>query len=716
MDHSYKPTSFATHESWHKSTLASLSSPQTLSKEEKLLYAYNHVMHGFSARLTPSELSNLEKLPAHRATYPESFAKPFTTHTTSFLGLKRGSGIWPAASYGKDVIIGMIDSGIWPESKSFRDKGMTPVPDRWKGECENGTAFSPSNCNRKLIGARYFNKGAKAAGLDISRSGDFDSARDAQGHGSHTSSTAAGNYVIGASHFGYAAGTARGVAPGARIAMYKVLWGMSVASDVLAGMDQAIADGVDIMSLSIGFDQTPYFNDVIAIASLSAIEKGIFVVCAAGNDGPQQNTTYNGAPWIMTVGAGTVDRSFIGKLTLANGVDIEGKSYFPESIYIIDTPLYYGEGNPKKAECDHLSLDPSQVAGKVVLCDGDRDILSQMAEIERAGGKAGIFMTDYLYVSADEFFFPGVVLNTTIGAAVRNYTKGNNNAMVTEMKLLITKLGTKPAPQVATFSSRGPDPINPGILKPDILAPGEDVLAAVSPTYMEVGSYNLTTEYELLSGTSMAAPHAAGIAALLRSIHRDWSPAAIRSAIMTTATSTDNTYSVINDEWSRSLATPLDFGAGHINPNKAMDPGLVYDMNFQDYVNYLCALGYDNKQMSSIIRKTQWTCNKNATELNYPSFIATFSNTSFPRVQNFKRVVTNTGDENSVYRAILEVPTGMKIQTEPKTLTFTGKDQQQGFILTIEIDEEAPSLTYGHLKWIDQYNHIVSSPIVVITV
>ncbi|CAL5383750.1 unnamed protein product [Camellia sinensis] len=722
MDRSQKPATFLSHESWHEFTLKSLSSFPA-DHEDKLLYSYDHVMHGFSARLTPSQLSELEKSPAHRATYEESFGKLFTTHTTKFLGLKSRTGIWPASSFGKDVIIGIIDTGIWPESESFQDKGMSPVPERWKGKCENGTDFGPSACNRKLIGAQSFSKGLRASGKKISKEDDYKSARDFAGHGTHTSSTAAGTHVLGASHFGYAKGIARGIAPNAHIAMYKVLWSTSTeeaaATDVLAGMDRAIADGVDIMSLSLGFTQTSYFKDVIAMASLSAIEKGIVVICSAGNDGGP-NTTYNGAPWIMTVGAGTVDRSFGGKMHLGNGATVEGTSYFPESIYITDTPLYYGERNRSKATCNLYALDPKEVHSKVVLCDngGNISVFEQMIEIFRAGGYAGIFMADHVALGPAGSFIPSLVLKTSSGTSVKEYATKAKKAMVKSMRFMMTSLGTKPAPQVAHFSSRGPDPISPGVLKPDILAPGADILAAVAPNkpFTIIGNYNLVTDYALYSGTSMAAPHVAGVAALLKAVHHDWSPAAIRSAIMTTANLVDNTGTTFKDQWTGLHATPLDFGAGHINPNKAMDPGLIYDMGFQDYIEFLCRLGYSKKQMSTVLRRNQWSCSQNPIDLNYPSFVAIFpKGASSIKEKNFSRVVTNVGDDTATYQAVLVVPTGMRIKVEPSTLTFTSKFQKQRFAMSVEVDKDATNITSGYLKWIDQANHTVSSPIVAIS-
>ncbi|RWR85495.1 Peptidase S8/S53 domain-containing protein [Cinnamomum micranthum f. kanehirae] len=472
-----------------------------------LLYSYSQVMHGFSASLTATQLSKLEKLPAHRATYHKSFGKLFTTHTPRYVGLRHETRIWPAASYGQYVIIGIIDTGIWQKSESFNGRGMLPVLERWKGVChvcENRTDFNSSLCNRKLIGARSFSKGLKAAGENISATNDYDSRRDFVGHGIHTSSTAAGAYVSGADYNGYVEGTAKGVVPGAQVAMYKVVYHAETediaATDVLAAMDQAIADGVDIMSLSLGFKQSPYYSDVIATSALSAIEKGIFVACAAGNDGEAMNSTHNGAPWIATVGA----------------------------------------SDARKATCNSSSLNQNEVAGKVVLSDiGNR---SDIYENER----------------------------------------------------------------------------------------GKDVLAAWSPVQPigRTGSNYLVTDYALLSGTSMAAPHVAGVAALLRDIHKDWSPATIRSAITTTAAILENTNATIRDEWTGLPTTPLVFGTGQINPNRAMDPGLVDDADFQDYIEFLCGLGYSKTQMEAVIRRSQWNCSSIPYELNYHSFIAFLSNTT----------------------------------------------------------------------------------------
>ncbi|CAI9267062.1 unnamed protein product [Lactuca saligna] len=717
MDHSSKPDHFSDHESWHQHTVNSVSLTCREDKEP-FLYSYTHVMHGFSAKLTPCQLTEVEKSPAHVATYKESFGKLFTTHSPDFLGLKRSSGIWPTASYGKDVIIGIIDTGIWPESESFSDKGMSKVPARWKGKCENGTAFIPSLCNKKLIGARSFSKGLQAAGINISTEYDFDSARDFMGHGTHTSSTAAGSYVFGASHFGYAKGSARGIAPSAHVAMYKVLWSSdtfaSAATDILAGMDQAISDGVDIMSISLGLAQTPYYEDVIAIASLSAIEKGIVVVCAAGNEGPSTSSIYNGAPWIMTVGAGTIDRSYLATLELGNGLKFEGTSYFPQRVSISNTLLYFGRDDPKKSGC--VSLSRTEVMEKVVVCDTTNltDLYGQMEVVSNAGAYGAIFLTESLFLDPEDYSIPGILLPTRYGNEIMEYA-WRNTSIVKSMQFVSTKTGSGPAPEVAYFSSRGPDPISPHILKPDILAPGVDVLAAVRPDvpFMEAGGYDLLTDYALYSGTSMAAPHVAGVAALVKAVHRDWSPAAIRSAIMTTATKGDNKLGTIHDQWNGLTATPLGFGAGHINPNGAMDPGLIYDLDTQDYIQFLCDLGYNETQMGAVIRRSQWGCHNNHTDLNYPSFIAGFNQTTSLSEKQFTRTLTNVGAPGSTYWASLEIPSGMIVSVEPNTIKFASKYQKHKFVLSIKLDKNAPKVNYGYLKWIDDHNHTVSSPIVV---
>eukprot|EP01018_Ginkgo_biloba_P041043 Gb_30209 [translate_table: standard] len=421
MDRSAMPNSFASHEHWYKSVISLAKGSESsdvkddleMEQEDGYLYIYDNVMHGFSAKLTQAQMDRLEEIPAQ---------------------------------FVQDVIIGVLDTGIWPESPSFGDHGMGDVPFRWKGECEEATAFNSSLCNKKLIGARFFNKGYLAQNGTIDPMIDYNSTRDFDGHGSHTSSTAAGNYVSNVDFFGYAKG-----------------------SDVLAGKDRAMRDGVDVLSLSLGFDAPPYFKDIIALGAFAAIERGIIVVCSAGNNGP----LHNGAPWIFTIGSNTIDRDFQASLKLGDGTVLHGKSFYgSKSRFLSKVPLVYPgkSGDPNDKACAN-DFDRDLVQGKMVLCmNEDFDLPNT---IKNAGALGLISVSESNQVSAFSEFFsiPSAILAHKDGAAIANYTTFASNPVV-DIEFEITTLGTKPAPAVADFSSREPNPASPGILKPDVVAPG----------------------------------------------------------------------------------------------------------------------------------------------------------------------------------------------------------------------------------------------------
>lgn len=713
MDKSFMPKAFATHEHWYTSTIDSVKSTSH-AYAPTLIYTYDNAFHGFSALLSKSELQTLKKSWGFVSAYIDRTVTLDTTHTFEFLSLNPATGLWPASNYGKDVIIGVIDSGVWPESASYKDDGMTGIPSRWKGTCEAGQEFNASLCNLKLIGARYFNKGVIASDPDITIS--MNSARDSMGHGTHTSSTAGGNYVQEASFFGYALGTARGMAPRARVAMYKVLWDEGrYASDVLAGMDQAVADGVDVISISLGFDDVPLYEDPIAIASFGAMEKGVLVSSSAGNEGPRAGTLHNGIPWVLTVAAGSIDRSFAGILSLGNGVVITGWTMFPAKAKIRNLPLLY---NKTMSSCDSDEL-LSGAPSAVIVCSNTGSFRSQLYYVTRSEVAAAIFISDDPQIFESQLFsYPGVVVNPKDGASVIRYATSASEPLAS-IKFQQTFVGTKPAPAVADYSSRGPSPSYPGILKPDIMAPGTLVLASWIPYdgVAYVGNnIELSSDFNTVSGTSMSCPHASGLAALLKGAHPDWSPAAIRSAMITTANPLDNTHNSIRDIGTGfKFATPLAMGAGHVDPNRALNPGLIYDATAQDYANLLCSMNFTQNQINTITR-AGYSCMNKSSDLNYPSFISLYTNQTSGRTlyQKFYRTVTNVGDAAAIYNVKVLAPKGSAVTVSPDTLLFQKKYEKKSYTMTISFKAGTSNVTFGSLVWIEKNSkNTVRSPIVV---
>ncbi|KAG6794277.1 hypothetical protein POTOM_003519 [Populus tomentosa] len=541
--------------------------------KEKIFYSYTNNINGFAAVLEEEEASSLAKHPDVVSVFLNKGKKLHTTRSWNFLGLEADGmvppySLWKKARYGEDVIIGNLDTGVWPESKSFSDEGMGPVPSKWRGICQHDTKDGVV-CNRKLIGTRYFNKGYAAYAGHLNSS--FQTARDSEGHGTHTLSTAAGNFVPGADVLGYGNGTAKGGSPHARAAAYKVCWPPINGSnecfdaDILAAFDVAISDGVDVLSVSLGGDPTEFSDDAIAIGSFHAVAKGITVVASAGNSGPSPGTVSNVAPWLITVGASTMDRAFTIYVALGNrkhlkGASLSDKRLPAEKFYPLISAADAKATDQSEEDallCKPGALDPKKVKGKILVClRGENGRVDKGHQALLAGAVGMILANDENSgneIIADTHVLPAAHVNFTDGEAVFSYLNRSKSPMafLTNVR---TELATKPAPFMASFSSRGPNIIEESILKPDITAPGVSVIAAFTQA---IGPSD--ADYDK-------------------------------------PTTRDNNGEPILDS-TNTKATPFADGAGHVQPNRAADPGLIYDLTVNDFLNFLCSRGNTKKDI-----------------------------------------------------------------------------------------------------------------------
>ncbi|KAL3499452.1 hypothetical protein ACH5RR_038545 [Cinchona calisaya] len=686
-------------DSFYKSFLPTTISSSN-NQESQMVYSYHNVFKGFAAKLSAEDVKAMQKKPGFLSAQPQMVLPLHTTHSPNFLGLHQSIGFWNESSYGKGVIIGVLDTGIMPDHPSFSDEGMPPPPAKWKGRCE----FNTSVCNKKLIGARFFHVGNG-------------SPMDEEGHGTHTASTAAGNFVKGANVFGNANGTAVGMAPLAHLAIYKVCTTICPESDILAGMDTAIDDGVDILSISIqgGSASRPFYANNIALGAYSAMERGIFVSCSAGNSGPSNRSLSNEAPWILTVGASSIDRKIRTSARLGNNEEFNGESlYQPKDFPPTLFPLYYPGMNSRY--CGSELLKDTLVQGKIVVCDNGGGItrIGKGQNVKNAGG-IGMILINQLSqgytTSADAHVLPATHLSYVDGIKVVAYLNSTKTP-VGSILFKGTIIGDNHAPMVAAFSSRGPSRTSPGILKPDIIGPGVNILAAWHRSVEN--NTNTKATFNIISGTSMSCPHLSGIVALLKSTHPDWSPAAIKSAIMTTADIVNLAKNPIEDQ-TLLPANVFATGSGHVKPSRANNPGLIYDIEPKDYIPYLCGLNYTNTEVGLLVQRKVNCAEKSSireAQLNYPSFSLIFGSI----VQTYTRTVTNVGDADSVFTVKVIQPTGVNVTVTPEKLSFSKVNQKLTYEVTFRKLASAADnvVSQGSLTWTSE-KYSVRSPIAAIT-
>jgi hypothetical protein len=687
------------------------------------LYSYGYAFSGFAAELTPEQAEKLAQTKGVLAVTKDEARALDTSSTPSFLGLAGPDGFWArTGSKGEDVIIGIVDGGIWPEHPSFSDRtdvngngtqdgklGYQQIPG-WHGKCTPGEEFNASNCNQKLIGARYYNVGwGGNAGIDATLPWEFNSPRDFGGHGTHTASTAGGNANVPATGPASVFGAISGMAPRARIAAYKVCWetgtgGSCFTTDSVAAIDQAVADGVDVINFSISGTQTN-FLDPVEVAFLFAADAGVFVAASAGNSGPTTSTVAHPGPWLTTVAAGTHNRNGEGSVTLGNGVTYAGASVAtPVSAPLIDSTTAGLPGaDPTQVALCYSSadggnvLDPAKVAGKIVVCQrGVTARVNKSLAVKEAGGVGMIlFNNPDSSLNADFHSVPTVHVTLASGTAIKAYAATPGATATINQATIVYNV---PAPLTASFSSRGPLRAGGGdLLKPDIIAPGQDILAGVAPPG------NNGRLFDLYSGTSMSSPHIAGIAALFKEAHPNWSPMMIKSALMTTGTD------VLDGGTPAPNTNPVLIfrqGAGHVNPNAALDPGLVFDHSFYDWLAFLCGTT-SGVSASTCTALKGMGYSTDASDLN----VASIAIGDMAGVQKVKRKVTNVGASAATYTASITGMSGFTV-TLPGSFTIAKGETKSIELSFLRTTAALNGYTGGQLTLSDGV-HNVRIPVVV---
>ena len=594
----------------------------------------------FTARLSSKQATDLSQSRDVMMVVKDTAFSLDTYKSPEFLGLvgpKNTPGVW-AANGGVDkagagVVVGILDSGIWPESGSFAGqkidrnptgpfsiyrKGNTIYMQKkdgkvFRGVCQPGEKCNVDDCNSKIVGARYYPDAFLDSVPPQERyEAEYISTRDGDGHGSHTASTAAGNNGVDASVEGRYFGKVSGMAPAAKIAAYKVCFsdldpdtGGCYTSSTLSAVDDAIADGVDVINYSIS-GATNTVVDAVEFAFLNAAAAGVFVATSAGNSGPTASTVAHNSPWVTTVAAST-HVNYENTVVLGNQAKYKGASISDQTVP--STPLVNSTTIPAASTtagvtaatlCGPGSLTAA-AAGKIVICTrGTYDRVAKSAEVKRAGGVAMVLANPTAGQSLDADFHsvPTSHVDKAAGDAIIAYAA---TAGATASFVLGNTTGVEtPLPQVAGFSSRGPAIANSAdVIKPDISAPGVSVLAAVAPPSGGGRSF------DLYSGTSMSSPHIAGLAAFMLGVHPEWSPMAVKSAMMTTAYDLRNSDNTPN-------TNPFDEGAGHVDPKKFFDPGLVVTSTPVEWIGFIKGQGASIPGTESIPAMA-------ATDLNIPS-------------------------------------------------------------------------------------------------
>lgn len=677
------------------------------------VHDYTVALNGYSAIITEEQAKSIAAQSDVVLVLEDVMRYADTDSSPKFLGLTGKGNAWAKGWTGEGVVVGVIDSGIWPEHPSFADDGSyPPAPplDNSRPNCEFGNTAhnandAPFECNNKLIGARQMLDTYRA--LIGATPDEYDSARDDNGHGTHTASTAAGNRGVEASIYGIPRGKVSGIAPRAHVVAYKGLGTLGgFTSDLAAAIDQAVFDGVDVINYSIGGGAAGPGADEIAF--LFAADAGVHVATSAGNSGPGAATLGNPGtmPWMTTVGASTQPRFWQGTVILGDGAAYEGASITPGvgSAPLVDAEVAGGD------LCVPGTLDPTAVTGKIVLCRRGAIARAAKSEAVFLAGGVGMVMyenTDDNSLFSDTHWVPSVHIDNTPGLAVKAYIASDANPTA---EIVGEQVSTWPsAPSMTYFSSRGPNPVSPDLIKPDITAPGIQILAGNSPT--PIGGYPGEL-FQAIAGTSMSSPHIAGVFALLDQAHPDWSPAMAKSAIMTTA------YQDVVDNDRVSPADPFDYGSGHVDvanatrKNSAFRPGLVYNAGLFEYAAYTCGEDFGVFTQGSCDFLESIGVPSEPYNLNVPSIgVANLAGS-----QTVVRTVTAAfghGVKRSfTFQPVVEAPPGFKVSVSPASLVLANGESASYEVTITNVSAPSGEWRFGSLTW-QGLGYSVYSPIAV---
>ncbi|MGA8204177.1 MAG: S8 family serine peptidase [Woeseiaceae bacterium] len=727
----------------------------------RLVYRYHYGLNGFAASMHPAEAHKLASLRGVVHVWEDEIRPLARNDTLDFLGLfDRGAGLRGEAGLdGEGIIIGVIDSGIAPDHPALSDtrKADRPrwcqgswaensllgrwlchrfdvlqdvllfdPPQNWNGACVPGDRFATSDCNNKLIGARYFSAGAEDTGpLDEH---EVMSALDVDGHGTHTATTAAGDRVR-ASIFGSYIGRIEGVAPRARIAVYKACWlrpgderASCNTSDLANAIDAAVADGVDIINYSVGSSM----SEITApddVALMAAAKAGVFTVVAAGNEGPNLGTIGSpaGGPWVITAAASTHDgHTELEALEIKSPPVVAGRYAIKEANFTptlaergpIDADLVLvddadetldGGGTGTTTDACQAIANGTEVADNVALVQrGGCDFDVKIANAADAGAAAVVIYN----VAGDPIVMNGSsglsdIPAVMIGQAdadliLAEIDAGSTVTVLLDSGLLLEE--SQDGNKMASFSARGPGPVG-DILKPDVTAPGVNVLAGFTP-YAANSTHGEYFAY--LSGTSMSTPHVTGVAALLLQAHPDWSPSALKSALMTTARQS------VTASDSDANATPFDFGAGHIVPNDATDPGLVYEVTDDEYDAFACGTDSPGISADRCDELAAAGMSFEAADLNEPSVAVG----RLVDTRTVTRRVTNPGDTTETYTVDVVPPVGIRVEVVPTTLSVPPGESASYDVSLAYQSGPLDLWRFGSLTWKNN-EHSVYSPLAV---